>query len=68
MKHPVPISDYILSYLREAFGLDDQEIAGTTVSYDDVEQSLCIDFGDGIKNTPDRTARLMRLLRIPAHT
>ncbi len=64
MKHPVPISDYILSYLRETFGLDDEEIAGTTVSYDDTEQSLCIDFGDGIKNTPDRTARLMRLLRI----
>lgn len=68
MKHPVPISDYILSYLVETFGLDDKEIAGTTVSYDDVDQSLCIDFGDGIKNSPDRTARLMRLLRVSSRT
>lgn len=67
MIHPIPM-EIVGGFLREHFNLTPEEIAQTTVSFDDEEESFGFDFGDGIQNSPDRTAKLLRLMRVSGST
>jgi hypothetical protein len=53
-------------FLTEYFGLTPEEIAQTIVSYEEEVNSvvLTFDFGEGLQNTPARTAKLLKLLRV----
>jgi hypothetical protein len=45
-------------FVREEFAMTDDEWAQTTISYDPRTGTLTVDFGNGIKGSPERTTAL----------
>lgn len=58
--------DPIKQFLGEYFDLTPEEMEHVIVSYEQQGDrvTLSFDFGEGLKNTPDRTTALLKLLRI----
>jgi hypothetical protein len=47
-------------FVREKFAMTDEEWAQTKISYDPSTETLNVDFGNGLKASPERTTALRR--------
>jgi hypothetical protein len=54
-------------FIKNELAMTDDEFAQTRIQYNRQTRELTVDFGDGLKNTPERTTALRQwVLGLPA--